>query len=368
VIAVEFKEITKEYRGQPVLKGIDFSVKSGTFTVIFGGPGCGKSVVLRLMTGLEKPSVGRVFMREKDVTDIAPGERNIGYVPQMFALYPHYKVYDNIVYPLRLTGLQRKEADPLVYQTAEMLHIIPLLDKFPDQLSGGEKQRVALARGIVKQTDIYVLDDPLSGLDFKLREKLFDELLETQKSLNSTFIYTTSDPLETLILAEDIIVLDSGRVVETGSLDQVYTEPQHVRTMELLDFPNTNVLKGSLYTRGGQVWCDTGLVEFPVEITRSTDVFTEGQRVSVAVRSQNLKLNPEQTEDMFTFLAEVVLREDLGGELLVHLDSNGSKLLSVIRHDEAHLLSNGQVTVAVSAPAFLLYSLESGKRIGKGAK
>ena len=368
MIAVEFKEITKEYRGQPVLKGVDFSVRSGTFTVIFGGPGCGKSIVLRLMTGLEKPSAGRVFMREKDVTDIVPGERNIGYVPQMFALYPHYKVYDNIAYPLRLMGLPRKEVDPLVYQTAEMLHISPLLEKFPDQLSGGEKQRVALARGIVKKTNIYVLDDPLSGLDFKLREQLFDELLEMQKTLNRTFIYTTSDPLETLMLAEDIIVLDSGRVVETGSLDQVYSEPQHIRTMELLGFPGTNILQGSLYTRDGQVWCDTGLVEFPVEITRSADVFTEGQRVSVAVRPQNLKLNPEQTEDMFTFLAEVVLREDLGGELVVHLNSNGSKLLSVMRHDEAYLLSNGQVTVAASAPAFVLYALESGERIGKGAK
>ena len=109
MIAVEFKEITKEYRGQPVLKGVDFSVRSGTFTVIFGGPGCGKSIVLRLMTGLEKPSAGRVFMREKDVTDITPRERNIGYVPQMFALYPHYKVYDNIAYPLRLMGLRGRK-------------------------------------------------------------------------------------------------------------------------------------------------------------------------------------------------------------------------------------------------------------------
>lgn len=368
MIAVEFRDISKEYRGQSVLEGIDFAVESGTFTVVFGGPGCGKSVVLRLMTGLEKPTSGRVFMREVDVTNVAPGERNIGYVPQMFALYPHFKVYDNIAYPLRLMGLPAQEVDPIVQRTAEMLRISPLLGKSPDQLSGGEKQRVALARGIVKQTNIYVLDDPLTGLDFKLREQLFDDLQTTQQSLAATFVYTTSDPLEALMLAENIVVLDDGHVVEAGRLDDVYTNPQHVRTMELLGFPSANLLPGSIQARAGQTWCKTDLVEFPVHAAESVQPFAEGQEVIVAVRPQMLKLNPEQQEKLCTFPASVVLREDLGGELVVHLNANDTPLVSVVRHDESHLIADRDVIVGVEAPAFVLFAVGTGKRIGQGAE
>ena len=367
MIAVEFRDITKEYRGQPALKGIDFAVESGTFTVIFGGPGCGKSVVLRLMTGLEKPTSGRVFMRETDVTNVAPGERNIGYVPQMFALYPHYKVYDNIAYPLRLMGLPAQQVDPIVRRTAEMLRISPLLAKSPDQLSGGEKQRVALSRGIVKQTNIFVLDDPLTGLDFKLREQLFDDLQATQKSLDATFVYTTSDPLEALMLADNIVVLDDGSVVEAGRLDDVYANPQHVRTMELLGFPTANLLPGRIGQRDGKTWCTTALVEFPVELTDSRQLERDGQEVTVAVRPQMLGLDPAQSE-LCVFPATITLREDLGGELVVHLTANGIPLVSVVRHDESHLIADRDVTVGVHAPAFVLYAVGTGKRIGQGAE
>ena len=368
MIAVEFREVTKKYRGQPVLKGMDFAIESGSFTVIFGGPGCGKSVVLRLMTGLEKPTTGRVFMRGEDVSNVAPGERNIGYVPQMFALYPHYKVYDNIAYPLKLMGWPNREVDPVVQQTAEMLRISHLLEKNPDQLSGGEKQRVALARGIVKKTDIYVLDDPLAGLDFKLREQLFDDLQQTQESLNATFIYTTSDPLETLILAEDVIVIDGGRAIETGPLDQVYTNPQCERTMELLGFPPTNLLPGQMYAKDGRAWCKTNLVEFEVELDRDVEASEDYREVSVAVRPQALQLDPDRINGLLSFQAEVTLREDLGGELVIHLDANGIPLLAVVRHDELHLVTDDRVTVGAPASAFVLFASDSGERIGQGAK
>ena len=350
-----------------MLNHINLSVEPGTFTVIFGTPGCGKSVLLRLMIGLEKPTSGRIFMREEDITNVAPGERNIGYVPQMFALYPHYSVYDNIAYPLDLIGLPKKDSNPIVQQAADMLHITHLLQKYPDQLSGGEKQRVALARGIVKQTNIYVLDDPLTGLDFKLREQLFDDLQATQKALEATFVYTTSDPLEALMLAEHIVVLDGGRVIEAGPLGQVYSTPQQARTMELLGFPEANFIKGVIGVKNGQMWCQTNLFEFPIE-NNQTSSATNGQEVSVAVRPQALKLNPERTKGLCTFPAQIVLREDLGGELVIHLTSSGAHLLSVVRHDQAHLFSENEVQVGIDHSEFVLYSSDTGQRIGQGAK
>ena len=366
--AVEFRSVSKVYHRQPVLKDITFVVEAGTFAVIFGPPGCGKSIILRLLTGLEKPSTGQIFMRGVDVTNVSPGERNIGYVPQMFALYPHYRVYENIAYPLTLIGLPKSESDPLVRQTAEMLQISHLLKKSPAQLSAGEKQRVAIARGIVKKTEVYVLDDPLTGLDFKLRERLFDDLKQLQESLHATFVYTTSDPLETLMLAEQVHVLDGGYVIESGSLEQVYSEPQHVRTMELLGFPRANLLAGILSARNGQVWCKTDLFEFPVQMIQPPRSSAKQQNLIVAVRPQELRLDPEQMNGLRTFRAQVVLQEDLGGELVVHLDANGTPLVAVMRHDDVHLLADGAVTVGVPSSAMVLYAADGGQRMGRGAE
>jgi ABC-type sugar transport system ATPase subunit len=223
--AAEFQSVSQIYHHETVLKNISMKIDSGEFAVIYGPPGCGKSVLLRLLTGLETPTEGKIFMREEDVTGVPSGERSIGYVPQSFALYPHFKVYDNISYPLRLIGEKKAKIDEAVKSAASMLRITPLLEKYPDQLSGGEKQRVALARGITKKTGIYVFDDPLSGLDFKLREQLIDDLKQMQESLGATFIYTTSDTLEAMMLAEQIFILDKGRIIENGSLVVLYYSP-----------------------------------------------------------------------------------------------------------------------------------------------
>ena len=166
------EHITKWYGGTPVLVGLTLGAMSGQLTVVYGPPASGKSVLVRVLTGLEAPDAGRIILRGEDVTALAPAERNIGYVPQSFALYPHYSVRENIAYPLDLAGTPAAETRDVVASAAAMLKIEEHLDKTPDQLSGGQKQRVAIARGIAKQTDFFVLDDPLAGLDFKLREQL----------------------------------------------------------------------------------------------------------------------------------------------------------------------------------------------------
>jgi ABC-type sugar transport system ATPase subunit len=364
VNAVEFRDVTKTYHLKRVLETISFAIQPETFTVLFGMPGCGKTTVLRLLTGLEEPTEGTIMMRGEDVTRVAPAQRNIGYVPQSFALYPHYRVYDNIAYPLRLMGTSKPETDQAVRRVAEMLHIDRLLQKRPDQLSGGEKQRVALARGIVKKTDIYAFDDPLSGLDYKLREQLFDDLRRLQEELHATFVYTTSDPLEAMMMAVELVVLDAGRVIETGRLEQVYAMPKHVRTMALLGFPRTNLLEGVLESRGKEIWCTTTLFDFPVRLTGPA---AAGQNVAVTIRPQDLIVNPEKINGSAEFRAKIVLREDLGGELVIYLDANGLQMLSVIRHDDAQLLADENVNVAVMRNSIVLYAAEMGQSIGRGA-
>ncbi len=355
--AVRFEEVSKRYGREVVLDNVDLSVREGSFTVILGAPASGKSTLLRVLIGLEKPTSGRVFLRGEEVTKTPPGERNIGYVPQSFALYPHYSVFENIAYPLKLARASKSDIEPAVREAAEQLGIHDLLQKSPNQLSGGQKQRVAIARGIVKQTKIFVLDDPLTGLDFKLREQLFDDFQTMQADLGATFIYTTSDTLEAQMLAEEIQILDGGRVVEAGDFEEVYERPQHVRTMALLGFPKTNLLEGRLVSNT----LKTSLFDLPV------DDLEDAEEVMLAIRPQDVHLNPSESADL-TFAAELTLIENLGGEFVAYLQAKDKKdrevaLTSVLRHDELKGLTEGPVTVGISPENIVLYSAETGERL-----
>jgi ABC-type sugar transport system ATPase subunit len=358
VTAVEFRDISKAYGAKKIADHLSFSAEANTFTVLFGAPGSGKSTLLRLLTGLDKPDSGAIWLRGKDASKMNPGERNIGYVPQSFALYPHYKVFDNIAYPLQLMGMPKSSQRPIVEQAAENLKISHLLDKKPDQLSGGEKQRVAIARGIVKHTDIFVLDDPLTGLDFKLREQLFDDLRAMRESLNATFVYTTSDALEVLMLAENIVVFDGGRAIESGELNAVYACPQHVRTMALLGYPEANLFDGALAGDGMQ--CQTPFGEFKLNGSAAA----AGSKVKVAARPHEIRFNP--SDDLLTFPAEIVLVEDLGSEFIAYLEAQQINLTAVVRHTADVDLSEGHTTVGIDPARLLVYD-EAGRMIAQGA-
>ena len=366
MLAIELRSIAKKYGRVEVLRDFDLSVEAGTFTVVFGLPACGKSVLVRLLTGLERPSAGHILLRGNEATRVDSGGRNIGYVPQSFALYPHFSVYKNISYPLDLIKFPKSRIDGAVKQIAEQLKIDHLLDKYPDQLSGGEKQRVALARGVVKHTDIYILDDPLVGLDFKLREQMFDDLKLMQQSLAATFLYTTSDPLEALALADKVAVLDGGRIVEAGDLESLFRRPAHISTMTLLGFPPSNQIGGELLIRTDRIWCRTGLFELPVSMAPSAGLPAEIGDVRVVIRPEDIHLNPDQ-DGMLKCQAQVVLLEDLGGEVIVYLEVNKIPLVTVISHAEDHLVGNDNVTVGVQASRAMIFQPETGQRIGQGA-
>lgn len=362
--AVEIRGVKKDYHHHAVLRDVNLTIPSNSFSVVYGEPACGKSVLMRILTGLEKPSAGQVLLRGEDVTEVGPGERNIGYVPQSFALYPHFKVYDNIAYPLKLMGAKKVQIDPVVRQTAELLQITSLLPKRPDQLSGGEKQRVAIARGLVKNTSIFVMDDPLAGLDFKLREQLFDDLKQLQETLQATIVYTTSDPLEALILAEQLSILDGGRIIESGQCETLYAQPQQLRTMSLLSYPPTTLFPGSLENRGGRTWCRTSLFDFPM---RTNGTNPAAQHVTVGIRPQDIRFNIEPGNDWLSHDASILLTEDLGGEFVVYLEAEGLPLIAVARHDEAHLVSNEQVTFGVQPKSLVVFAPDQGRRLGQGA-
>jgi ABC-type sugar transport system ATPase subunit len=343
---VELSNVAKRYGKKVVLRNINLSIEPNDFMVVFGLPVSGKSVLVRLITGLEKPDAGRILIRGQDMTHAAPGQRNLGYVPQSFALYPHFSVYDNIAYPMALAHAPKGEIKDAVQRAATLLKIEQFLDRKPDQLSGGQKQRVAIARGLVKKTELFVLDDPLVGLDFKLRERLIDDLRASQEQLKVTFIYTTSEAVEATQLARHIAVMDGGEIVEVGTPEQLYNKPTRAQTMKYVGFPQANFIAGNLAHKDSGLWLNTALFDSAVTPAQTGATHATGA-VSVGIRPEHIVLgNPPA--DALAFKAKVLLREDLGGEEIVYLDAGGTQLTTVLRndHDQASHIDIDQVVTA----------------------
>ena len=363
---IEFEGVRKRYGRNVVLDDLTATMDEGAFNVVLGPPASGKSVLLRVLTGLEAPDAGHVSIAGQRMDGVAPGDRNVGYVPQSFALYPHYSVLDNITYPLRLAGSSKRDAREAAERIAAMLRIDKLLGKMPNQLSGGEKQRVAIARGIVKDTDLFVLDDPLTGLDFKLREQLFDDLRDMRRTLGATFVYTTSEPLESLVLADTIHILYAGRIVESGAVDEVYRSPRHLRSIEQLGFPASNVLDGTVSDEGGHLACRTTLFSVPVTMATGKRPPRDGASVRVAIRPEHLRLERPAGDAVCAVQAEVVLAEDLGGELVVHLAAQGVRITTVVRHDRALELNGGQVELYLRHEDVVVFDTDALQAVARG--
>lgn len=323
-MTAEFRSLSRLYKGKPALDGFDLAVEPRSFTVLCGPPASGKSVLFRILVGLEKPDAGRVLLAGRDITDLAPAERTVGYVPQSFALYPHLSVADNMAYPLRLAKAPREEIARRVERTAGILSIGHLLKKTPDQLSGGEKQRVAVARGLLKDAEIFVLDDPLVGLDYKLRERLMDELKGLRQELGATFLYATSDSLEALTMAQRLVVVDKGRVVQHAGASDVYHDPRHARALDLVGFPHANLLGGRI--RAGAL--EAGPLRFRVSAPDA--------EVTAGLRPEAIRFGGGEGAGTLRLDGHVRLVENLGGEAVVYIDCAGHALTATLPISGGH--------------------------------
>ena len=362
---VEFDGVSKKYSNLSVLEDINLSVRQDDFMVIYGLPSSGKTVLLRLLMGLEDPDSGDIILRGENVRHMPPKIRNIGYVPQDFALIPHKTIFENIAYPLRLMKKSTLEIKPVVERAASMLSIEELLDKLPTQLSGGQKQRVAVARGIVKETQIYLFDDPLAGLDFKLREKLIDDLRRFQEDLAACFIYATSDPIESLTLAAHIAVLHEKTISEIGDPQSIYLNPHHLSTIDILGFPRANLLDGHVFRKASEVWCQTNFLEFPIVMDLGVSAFENPMDVTLAVRPESILKAFDRDKKCWT--ADIYLREDLGAEEIIYLNIQDSSLTMVNPSSQnGHYDVGEQINICIDPASIFVFEKNTGTRIGRG--
>lgn len=354
---IVFESVSKSYAGHFTLDLDSLVVPDRGLTVLCGPPASGKSVILRLLVGLEQPDRGRILLDGVDVTSTGPARRRVGYVPQSFALFPHMSVFENIAFPLRMQRVVTGEVTRRVGKAAEILRIGKLLAKSPSQLSGGEKQRVAIARGMLKDATVFVLDDPLVGLDFKLREALMDDLKDMRSDLGATFLYATSDSLEALTMAERIAVIDAGRIVEEGDVDRIYHQPQRLRSAELIGFPRCNILAGQ--------WHGAGYVtELGSLHVRSDGGAAPPDMIAVAIRPEQVVFSPDgTTPGSIAGRGRITLVENLGAESVVHFDAGTAKLVSIPPSElVAHLDVGDPFPFAVQPSSMVAFNRTNGRR------
>jgi multiple sugar transport system ATP-binding protein len=321
VAAIEFDDVTKVYGdGVLAVDGLQLTVEDGEFVVLLGPSGCGKSTALRMVAGLEAITRGEIRIGERVVNTVQPRDRDVAMVFQNYALYPHMNVSDNIGFGLRVRGVPKTERLPQVERAAGVLGLLEYLDRKPSQLSGGQRQRVAMGRAIVRQPKAFLMDEPLSNLDARLRVQMRTEIVRLQRELEVTTLYVTHDQVEAMTMADRVAVMRGGVLQQFDTPDRVYTHPANLFVASFLGSPAMNLVEGVLELREGSVLCRVGeqtlhLPEMLLTGTRLTA--TLGRPIAVGIRPESLSLATSELQP--TLAGTVVIAESLGFETLVHV-------------------------------------------------
>ncbi len=318
---LELKNITKRFGKVTALNDVSFDIQDGEFFVLLGPTGAGKTTTLRVIAGLEKQDRGSVLFDGQPVDDMSPADRDTAFVFQQYSLYPTMTVYDNLAFPLR-SPLRKKpelEIKQRVEKTAQILRIGHLLARKTGHLSGGEMQRVSIGRAIVREPQIFLMDEPLSNLDAKLREALRIELQHIQKTQSSTTLFVTHDQVEALTMADRIAVLNSGRIVQIGSPRDIYDRPADVYVAQLVGTPRINLMKAE--RDNGQLQVKDSPIHLPFE-AHEGDM---PQKCLVGIRPEDVQPHKEGE-----YSGEIVLTEPLGVETVLHIRSGEQTLLSTL--------------------------------------
>jgi multiple sugar transport system ATP-binding protein len=375
--AIDINRIVKSYGGSLVLNNVSLSIADGEFLTLLGPSGCGKSTLLRILAGLDVQTGGSLSIGDRVVDGVRPKQRDVAMVFQSYALYPHMTVAQNLGLPLRMRRLSSWQRLPLVgrilpgtavamskidddvRQTAEALSIGHLLDRKPGRLSGGQRQRVAVGRAMVRRPAVFLMDEPLSNLDAKLRVQMRAEIKELHTRLGVTFVYVTHDQSEAMTMSDRVAVMLDGHLLQVAPPRQIYADPDELRVAEFIGSPKINLLDARIVKPGAAV---TAATTFSVPQTLEV-----GTKLSLGIRPEAFCLADAHGENVLT--GEVRLIEHLGSDLYVHVDipAKAEPVVARLAAERAPQISTGQILHMGVNPDRLLIFAADGRRIRASA-
>ncbi|MDO5026240.1 MAG: sn-glycerol-3-phosphate ABC transporter ATP-binding protein UgpC [Tissierellia bacterium] len=331
---LKFRNVQKIYdNGFQAVYDFNLDIKDKEFIVFVGPSGCGKSTTLRMVAGLEEISEGELYINDKLVNDVESKDRDIAMVFQSYALYPHMTVYDNMAFGLKLKKMPKEQIDEKVRRAAQILEIEELLDRKPKQLSGGQRQRVALGRAIVRNAQVFLMDEPLSNLDAKLRVQMRSEIIQLHRRLDTTTIYVTHDQTEAMTMASRLVVMKDGYIQQIGSPREIYQKPVNKFVASFIGSPAMNFLDGKI--QAGKFVKNNLSLSFPKAKQAIVDKY-EGKEVTLGIRPEELideNFQYEKFDEFVTLDADVTVVELLGHEFIVHGLVEGEKIKSKLNID-----------------------------------
>lgn len=239
---IVFENVSKRFGSTKVIENLDLKLEDGKFTVLLGPSGCGKTTLLRMIAGIGPATEGKIYMDGDDISDVPPGKRNVAMVFQSYAIYPTMSVKDNIEFCLKNNKIPKEERERRIQKVAKIVGLEEYLNRKPSQLSGGQRQRIALARAMVKEPAVFLMDEPLSNLDAKLRATMRSELIQLHEELKTTFVYVTHDQVESMAMADYIVLMNQGKIMQQASPEEIYNDPDNIFTAQFIGTPATNIL------------------------------------------------------------------------------------------------------------------------------
>lgn len=362
---VRLDEVTKTFGDIVAVDDISMEIEEGELLVLVGPSGCGKTTTLRMIAGLEYPTSGRVFIDSNDVTEIAPGNRDIAMVFQDLALYPHLNVSENMSFGLKMRGYPEQEVVERVREATEMLQIPELIDRPIHELSGGQQQRVALGRALVRDPSVFLLDEPLGALDAKLRREMRSEIIELHETIDATMVYVTHDQEIAMTLGDRIAVMNEGRIQQLDEPSTVYRSPNNLFVAQFIGSPDMNVFDARTSADGDSVLIDSEVFEFSLPVgDRSVDDL-DGRDIVVGIRPQDIHHAGYSSTDLESnpeFTIEVEIVEEMGSISDVHFTRAGSDFIA--RFSVAAELEIGQsVPILIDLANLHLFDADTTERI-----